>query len=158
MNTAKKTERMEETPKKFSINDCEHCVAIPGADNVLNIIHPTTGRTVYSDKTLYDALMENPDAVVMTIDAFCKQKAERQHTPIVWEPSTYEAFDYGLNVLPPAIWLGNAFMVGEPCDCDAGSGQERFQAFRQRGEGVSSTYEKASRPMTKDEFRQEVKA
>jgi hypothetical protein len=57
-----------------------------------------------------------------------------------------------LNVLPPAAWIGGAFMVGEPTDHCAETGRPRFQAYRERG----MQFEVASRPMTIAEFRAEV--
>jgi len=150
--TAKKVEKLVQAEREISINDCTHCVAIPGQNQAINIVHPFTGRMIYGEKTVAECIEENPGAVVMTLDELCKQIAERQHTPIAWDETTEEEYDYGLNVLPPAIWVRDGFMVGEPYDHDASNGQPRFQAFRQR-EGV---YEKANRPMTRAEFRQEL--
>jgi len=120
--------------RSFHVSQCENCVAVPGGEQIIDMTNPITGRTWYGAKTLEECAAENPGAVVMRVDDFCAEKAKRQRTPIVWEPSTYESFDYGLCVLPPAIWIGGAFMVGEPCDHDAGNGQPRFQAFRERGD------------------------
>ena len=149
-NTARKIEQLQKAENEITINDCTHVVAVPGHNQAVDIIHPITGRMIYGGKTVAECIADNPGAVVMTFDELTSQIAERQHTPIVWEPSTYEAFDYGLNVLPPAIWIRGGFMVGEPCDHDAETGQPRFQAFRERGD----IYERASRPMTRAEFRE----
>jgi len=152
MKTSEKVEKLVQAEREISINDCPDCIAVPGQDNVIDVMHPITGQTIYGNKTIKQVQEENPGAKVMTLDAFCEEKAERQHLPIKWELSTYEAFDYGLNVLPPAIWIKDGFMVGEPYDHDAGNGQPRFQAYRQRGD----IYEKANRPMTREEFRNEI--
>ena len=149
-NTARKIEQLQKAENEITINDCTHVVAVPGQNQAVDIIHPITGRMIYGERTVAECIAENPGAVVMTFDELTQQIADRQHTPIGWEPSTYEAFDYGLCVLPPAIWIGGTFMVGEPYDHDAGNGQPRFQAYRQRGE----VYEKANRPMTRAEFRE----
>jgi len=152
-NTPKKIEKLVSPQNSLHVSQCEFCVAVPGQNSCVDVINPITALTWYGGKTVVQAIEENPGAEVMTLDEFTRQMAERQHTPIEWEPSTYEAFDYGLNVLPPAIWIGGAFMVGEPCDHDASNGKPRFQAFRESGD----IYEKATRPMTRDEFREEVK-
>ena len=149
-NRAEKVAKLVEPQKSLHVTQCENCVAVPGHNSCVDVINPITGLTWYGGKTVAESIAENPGAEVMTMDELCRQIAERQHTPITWEPSTYEAFDYGLNVLPPAIWIGGAFMVGEPYDHDAGNGQPRFQAYRQRGD----IYEKATRPMTRAEFRE----
>ena len=149
-NTAKKIEQLQKADREISINDCPDCFTVPGDFAAIDIVHPFTGRGVYPGETLQEIQARYPGAVVMTIDKACEEKAKLQRTPITWEPSTYEAFDYGLCVLPPAIWIGGAFMVGEPYDHDAGNGQPRFQAYRERGD----IYERASRPMTRAEFRE----
>jgi len=154
MNTAKKVEKLVKAGRELSVSDCTECVAVPGQNNCIDVIHPFTGQMVYGERTVAECIADNPGAVVMPMDELTRQIAERQHTPITWEPSTYEAFDYGLNVLPPAIWIGGGFMIGEPYDHDAGNGQPRFQAFRQLGD----KYEKANRPMTRAEFREEMGA
>jgi len=153
---------MTTTEKSLHVSQCSDCIAVPGQNSCVDVINPITGRTWYGRKTVAECIADNPGAEVMTFDELTRQIAERQHTPITWDPSTYEAFDYGLNVLPPAIWIGGGFMVGEPCDHDAETGKPRFQAFRQHGVGPDSIYERANRPMTCAEFREifsaEVKA
>jgi len=142
---------------KLSLNDCTHCIAVPGQDVAIDLVHPITGRTVYGDKTLAEIKAERPEyaaAELMTWEEFSRRAAELQHTPIEWEATTEEEYTYGLEVLPPALWIKGGFLVGEPCDHDASNGRPRFQGFRHdRG-----PYERASRPMTCAEFRQELKA
>ena len=138
---------------KLSLNDCTHCIAVPGQDTAIDLVHPITGRTIYGNKTLAEIKAERPeyaDAELLPFDEFSRQVAERQHSPIKWEATTEEAYTYGLEVLPPAAWVRGGFLVGEPYDHDAGNGQPRFQAFRHKGD----QYEKANRPMTRAEFRQ----
>ena len=151
-NVSQKVEKLVQAEREISINDCPDCIAVPGQNHAIDIMHPVTGRTIYGNKTVEEVQAENPGAEVMTLDELCRQVAERQHTPITWEESTEEDYDYGLNVLPPAIWIKGGFMVGEPYDHDASNGKPRFQAFRQRGD----IYEKATRPMTREEFRNEM--
>ena len=59
-----------------------------------------------------------------------------------------------LECLPPAAWIGAAFLVGEPSDHHAGTGAPRFQACRY----VAGVYEASSRPLTLDEFRTMARA
>ena len=91
----------------------------------------------------------------MSVDEFCAWKAERQRTPITWAATTEERFMEMLEVLPPADGTHGygAFLVGEAYDHDAGNGQPRYQAYRQRGKEFFA----GNRPMTRAEFREEVK-
>jgi hypothetical protein len=50
-------------------------------------------------------------------------------------------------VLPPAFWQGGLFLVGEPWDHDAGTGQPRYAAFWKR----AAVYLEADRPITRRE-------
>ena len=127
------------------------CYAVPGADHIIDCINPITGLTVYYSKTLEDIQAEKGYALAerMTIEAFCRQKAERQHGPITWAEITEEKYYEMFEVLPPII-RGNGFLISEPWDHDAETGAPRYGAYRHRGE----TYESASRPMTVKEFIQ----
>ena len=127
------------------------CYAVPGENHIIDVIHPITGLTVYYSKTLEDIQAEKGYALAerMTIEAFCRQKAERQHSPITWTEITEEKYYEMFEVLPPII-RGNGFLVSEPWDHDAETGAPRYGAYRHRGE----TYESASRPMTVKEFTQ----
>jgi len=69
--------------------------------------------------------------------------------PITWTETTEDRYNDMLEVLPPAAMIGSAFLVGEPSDHCAATGQPRFEAFRQRG----AVYLVASRPMTIRELR-----
>jgi len=154
--TAEKVEQLVEARRELSINDCTHCIAVPGQVNAIDLVHPITGRTIYGNKTLGEIRAERPEyanAELMAFDDYREQAAAIQRTPIAWGETTEEDYDYGLNVLPPALWIKGGFLVGEPCDHDAGNGQPRFQAFRDdRGK-----CEKSNRPLTRAEFRQELR-
>ena len=69
---------------------------------------------------------------------------------ITWEPTTKETFYEMLEVLPPAAWENDAFLVGEPFDHDAETGDPRYSAYRRR---PGEQYETGSRPMTIQEFK-----
>jgi len=138
----------------MSMTDCERCFASRERGTIIDVLHPTTGLTVCYGRNLANVREEYPDAEEMSVEEFCVWKAERQRTPITWEPSTEERFEEMLCVLPPAAWDHGAggFLVGEPYDHDAGNGQPRYQGFREFG----GKYYQSSRPMTRAEFKNEL--
>lgn len=127
------------------------CFASKTTATVIDVLGPD-GRTQINGKTLDDVRRDYPDAEEMTLDAFCEWKAARQDSPVTWEETTAERFDDMLGCLPPAMMAGGGFLVGEPWDHHATTGEPRYQAFRQRG----GRFEVADRPMTRAEFRAEV--
>lgn len=108
------------------------------------------GRGVYGGRTLDEERVECPDAEEMTVDEFRDWKAAQQDAPPIWDETTEERFDEMLNCLSPALMCNKGFLVGEPWDHHAKSGLPRFQAFRR----VGGKFLVASRPMTRDEFRE----
>jgi hypothetical protein len=66
----------------------------------------------------------------------------------MWAATTKEIYWDMLEVLPPAAMMGGGFLVGEPVDHHATSGQPRFEAFIKQGE----KYSVSSRPITRKEF------
>ena len=144
------TETAEKVARVLRLSECNWCYAVPGADSIIDVVHPVTGRTVCFGRTLEEVQAEAPGAVRMLVDDFAAAKAARQRSPITWDKVPETQFDEMLNVLPPALMLKGGFLVGEPWDHDAVSGAARYQAFRVRG----GAYYVASRPMTKAEFRQ----
>ena len=138
----------------ITMNDCTECYAIPGANSLIDVINPQTELTWCLGQTAAEVAEREPQAVRMRIEDWCADKAARQRTPITWEPTTASTYEEMLNVLPPAAWLQGAFLVGEPTDHDAGSGQPRYHAYR----CVGQRYESASRPLTRAEFKAELLA
>lgn len=126
------------------------CYAVPGDDSIIDTIHPATGLTVYCAETAEQIQARHPGAVRMRIVEFCDQKAERQDVPVTWSAVSEETYNDMLEVLPPAYMGNGGFLVGEPWDHHAGTGQPRYAAYRKRGE----VYETASRPMTIREFKE----
>ena len=130
------------------------CFAIPG-HTMIDTIDSETGLTHIYRKTLDDVRAEvhtwadYSKAERMTIDAFRQSKADAQDTPITWELITEERYWEMLECLPPALWTGNGFLVGEPYDHHAITGQPRFQACMKKW----NEHFASSRPMTKAEFR-----
>lgn len=133
----------------ITMTDCTDCWAVPGADHIIDVIHPRTGLTWCLGKSAADVHAQAPRAERMTIEAWTAAKAARQRTPIVWEPSTRQQYIDMLEVLPPIDWNGGDFLVGEASDHDAGTGQPRYQAYRQRGD----QYFASSRAITRAELR-----
>lgn len=76
--------------------------------------------------------------------------ARQQAVPLTWEPSSHAQYHEMLNILPPALWLGGGFLVGEPTDGDMATGQPRFQGYLETSAGQ---YLASSRPMTRAELR-----
>jgi hypothetical protein len=146
MNTA------EHNGERVNLDDCTQCVAVPGAMSVIDVINPKTGRTFYEGQTLEEVRArgaEYAQAVIMSTDDHRKARAAQQDVPVKWQVTTGETHWEMLEVLPPAMMQGNAFMVGEPGDHHAISGKPRFQAhFEIRGRFFVS-----DRAMTRDEFR-----
>lgn len=145
------------TPISVSVSDCTHCFAVPGADNMIDLVHPVTGKTVIYGKTLEDVRQEKgregyEKAELMLVDEFLRQKAARQDTPITWEETTEEKFHEMLEVLPPAAWENGGFLVGEPWDHHALTGAPRYAGYRE----LDGKYYAASRPLTRAEFKREV--
>ena len=140
------------------LDDPEHpmtwtkCFAVPGADSIIDLVHPVTGRSQIYGKDLTQIQAEHPGAVVMDFEAHCKEHAARQDAGGEWRETTEAKFHDMLNVLPPAAAVPgySHFMVGEPYDHHAVTGQPRFSAFRQSG----GNYFEFSRPMTFREFKQ----
>ena len=123
--------------------------AVPGAGHIIDVINPVTGLTCVYAKDLAAVLADNPGAVRMTWEAWRTEAADRQHTPISWHLTDEDTYQRMLEVLPPTLWIGGAFLVGEPDDHDFTTGQPRFRAYRCRG-GV---YTVANRPLTCAELR-----
>ena len=129
----------------------DRCFVSRSRQTVIDVLKEN-GRTVCFDKTLEDTRKEYPDAEEMTLDTFCQWKAEKQRTTITWQETTKEQYYNMLEALPPACWIGTGFLLGEPADHDAGSGQPRYDAFFEN----SGLYLTASRPMTILEFNSEM--
>ena len=131
-------------------NDCKMAFAVPGDDSIVDMINPATGRSYIEGETLEQIRLRYPKAEIVSLDDFCKAKADRQHTPITWSEITDDQYEYWLECLPPAAWIGDAFMVGEPYDHDAETGGARFQACNI----IDGKCLASSRPMTRKEFKE----
>lgn len=126
-----------------------HVFAVPGVDHIIDTVNPDTGRSDINGDTLAEIQARAPGAVLMEFDQYMTEKAARQNTPIQWKPCTKEKYWNALEVLPPACQMGGGFLLGEPMDHSASTGQPRFSAYLQRGK----EYVASDRPITIDEFR-----
>ena len=131
---------------------CTDCYAVPGEGHIIDVIDPTTGLTVHYGKDQAAVLAEYPTARRQTVKAWTHAHMILQRTPIIWDSTTAEQYQRMLECLPPADWFGGGFLVGEPDDHDVGNGCARFQAYRCTG----TAYSRASRPLTRAEFRAEM--
>jgi hypothetical protein len=129
-----------------------HVFAVPGDHDIIDATHPETGKGIYSGETLEEIRARYPLAERYEFDVWCEAKAARQDTPIIWDETTEERYWLMLEVLPPALMLSGAFLVGEPMDHHAGTGKPRYEAYRKIGE----KYLVASRPLQCSELRKEV--
>lgn len=128
------------------------CYAVRGEGHIIDVIHPITGLTVCFGRTLENVREEKgyEHAERMTIEDWCKSKAERQDTPVTWSQVTEDKYYEMFECLPPIMIPGKGFMVSEPWDHHALTGRPRYAAYRKRGD----VYETASRPMTVKEFKE----
>ena len=137
------------TARPLRMSDFKHAFAVPGSDSLIDIINPSTGRSHIAGEDLEQIAARYPGAVVVSIDDFCKAKAARQDSPIGWDEVTEESYQEMLNVLPPELWAGGAFLVGEPSDHHATTGAARFACYVRR----YGKHYQATRPISRAEFR-----
>lgn len=127
----------------------DHVFAVPGAPGIVDAINPTTGLSACYGENLEQVQVRYPGAVQMSWSDWQTAAIRLQQTPIIWEPSTQDAYNGMLGCLPPIDWRGGAFLVGEPCDHDHATGRPRYQAYWQ----IGTDYFASSRPVTRAELR-----
>lgn len=129
-----------------------HAFAVPGSGSIIDVINPETGRSAIYAQTLEEIQQRNPGAQRISLDDWQREKAASQDTPISWKRTTVEQYDEMLNCLPPAFWRFGLFLVGEPWDHHALTGEPRFTAYRKVGSSDDlARYFVASRPITRRE-------
>lgn len=141
-------EKIEQLIEARQIQPTE-CFAVMASMTMIDTVNPHTGTGCYSNETLEELQLRYPGAERMTIEAFCKAMAKEQDSEIQWTETTREQYWDMLEVLPPAFMGNGGFMVGEPFDHHAISGQPRFAAYLEK----HGKYLTASRPMTVREFK-----
>lgn len=118
--------------------------AVPGAHNIIDTIVEATGLTAVNGHTFEQVRAREPLATLYTWEEWRALQIERQQTPITWEPTTKAQYREMLEVLPPAFWQMDLFLVGEPMDHAYETGRPRFSAYWYR----LGKYFTASRPIT----------
>lgn len=120
---------------------------------VIDIIDPNSGLTFYAGETFDQIRTRWPDATLTTLDDFCVWKAALQRSPIVWYETTESELEKMLCVLPPEDRHNGGFLVGEPGDHYADTGEPRFQAYRETPDG---RFLRSNRCLSRAEFRAEM--
>ena len=139
----------------ININQCDECYAVPGKNNMIDVINPITGLSWFNDLTLEEIRARNPEdatAERMKIEDYCAQVAARQRTPINWTPTTEAEYIRCLEVLPPAEWISNWFLMGEAINHAADTGEPMYSAFRHH----AGRYETSTRAITSAEMKKEM--
>lgn len=116
---------------------------------LIDTIDEKTGLTSIYGQTFEQVKERRPNAELVTVDDWLELKAKKQDSPIEWQDTTKESYEYGLNCLPPRIWAGGAYLVGEPYDHHATTGEGRYQCYRK----IGNIYLESSRPITVKEFQ-----
>lgn len=124
--------------------------AVPNARNLIDTIDEATGLTRISKETLEEVRKRHPGAELVDVDQWCEAKQREQLAPITWAETNKETYWEMLECLPPARMSAGAFLVGEPMDHLAATGESRFEMYRKQG----SKFFVASRPVTIAEFNQ----
>lgn len=132
----------------------EMVFAVPGQGHIIDTVRPGPCELSWiNGETLEEIQQRYPGAVMVSMSAWLEEKAERQNRPVTWSAVSDEVFMKQLEVLPPVGWKGGGdFMVGEPSDHDARTGQPRYQAYKT----VDGKRYASSRPMTLREFQETV--
>lgn len=130
-------------------SDCKTAFVEPRADNMIDLIHPETGKSLIEGEALEQIRQRYPTAEIVNVDDWCAAKGAKQDERVTWKEITEKRYNDMLCCLPPAAWIADYFLVGEPWDHHAVSGRPRYAAFGRIGE----RYIEASRPMTIPEFK-----
>jgi len=121
---------------------------------LIDTIDEATGLTRINQETFEELRQRFPDAILVDVDQWCEEKQRAQLAPITWQKTDKETYWEMLECVPPARMAGGAFLVGEPMDHLAATGESRFEMFRKRG----PKYYVASRPVTIAEFHELIGA
>ena len=128
--------------------------AYAATGRLIDTIDNTSGLTSVFSETLEQVRQRYPDAQVVDVDEWCAEKQRQQLTPITWQETDKETYWEMLECVPPARMAGGAFLVGEPMDHLAATGEATFEMFRKQ----SSKFFVASRPVTIAEFNKLIGA
>lgn len=116
------------------MNRITHCFAVPDSESIIDVVNPDTGRSHIRNETLEQVRERYPGAELVSLAGHVECKAARQDAePKEWRECTEERYHDMLGALPPAAMVNGAFLVGEPYDHHAKTGQPRFTAFKHSG-------------------------
>jgi hypothetical protein len=145
-------------PKRntMKINGIEitEAFAEPQASNIIDVINPNTDRGAYSNETFEEIRKRHPNAQRYNLDQWIADTETRENPMPTWTETTKEAFQWGLECLPPALWENGFLLVGEPSDHHGKGGAPRFPAYKHTPSGYFS----CSRPLSKAEIRKMMTA
>lgn len=131
--------------------------AVPGERSIIDWINPVDGLSFVCHETEEEIRRRYPNAQRMSWETWQAEVSKQQRTPITWHHTTQHEYQRMLEVLPPALWIGGAFLVGEPDDHDVQTGQPRFAAYWRRGSCPEyAQYYRASRALTGRELREQI--
>ena len=124
------------------------CVYVPGSHTVIDLLR-ANGLTACFGESLDQVRKRYPGAEICRFRDWRVNKGNEQDGPVTWTETTEREFMRALEVLPPAIMERGGFLLGEPFDHHAMTGQPRYAAYVKRG----GRFFAASRHMTEDQFR-----
>jgi len=122
--------------------------AAPGQRNIIDECHPHTWRGIYSGDTLEEIQERYPSAYIVEIDDWSQKKEQEQRTHIEFVDVTEEVYWQMLECLPPRKMRNGCFLVGEPMDHMASSGEATYSMYVKKG----NTFQESSRAVTIAEF------
>lgn len=142
------TETETEDKKEFY----EYCFADLSRPIIIDFYNPHTKRGHFgsSEENIKERY---PGAKLMKVSDFRKEADKKQSPPIQWIQTTQEKFNYAFEVVPPAYYRKNSFLLGEPIDHRCLTGEPRYEGFIQTKDGFFVT----NRPVTEKEFEEAVK-
>jgi hypothetical protein len=131
-------------------SDSTECFAVPNSESIIDMIDPRTKLSWINKETLEQIQKRYPDAVITTIGEHLEQKAKSQDTPVGWIEVTEEHWIEMLEILPPMMYDGNSFLVGEPTDHHAETGFPRYSCLTIKND----KHYQSDRPMTIREYNE----
>ncbi len=138
-----------EVETRPSFYDCTHAFAVPGEDNIIDMVRPDTQPSCHYNQNLEEMRQRYPEAQIVNATEFFAAIRQRKNPPLEWEITTRENYWNMLEVLPPKYHRNGAFLVGEAMDHFGANGAARYDAFKQ----VGSIYYQSNRPVTVAEIK-----
>lgn len=131
--------------------DCTEAFAVPGQNNIIDVIHPKTGRSWINGNTLEEMQKRYPAAIKVNCEEFFGEVYKRNNGSVTWSEETREQYDYAFECLSsPIMFGGGNFMVNEPSDHFGPGGVVRYYAHVER----SGKCYASNRALTKTQFKE----